>query len=217
MNRVFAPGCALMLYRPELAARIHAALERSLGRMDMWMRCCRKEPGFEQETEVINVCPGCDKRFGRDYANSSTVSLWEVLAETDVFPFPDYGGRVMTVIDACPTRDRTQVHDAVRVLLRKMNIVLREPKATRTHGKCCGDIYWGELPVDDVKRRMKERASEMPVDDIVVYCVSCAKAMFVGGRRPHHMIDLLFGEETVPQTFEPDAWHRLIDEYIDAH
>ncbi|HVP90819.1 MAG TPA: (Fe-S)-binding protein [Terriglobales bacterium] len=217
LPRVFAPGCALMLYKPELAERMRRMLEENLGHMDPWMRCCRKDPGFAKKTEVINICPGCDKRFRKDYKNSTTVSLWAVLAGTDFFPFPDYGGEVMTIIDACPTRDRPRVHDAVRTLLKKMNIVLKEPQATRTKGKCCGDITWGELPVDEVKARMRERASEMPADDVVVYCVSCAKAMFVGGRRPRYMIDLLFNEETVPKTFEPAEWHRLIDEYIDAH
>lgn len=217
MKSVFAPGCALMLYKPELADRVHRLLERNLGAMDRWTRCCRKDPGFAKKTEVINICPGCDKRFRQDYPSSSTVSLWEVLAATGFFPFPDYGGKVMSIIDACPTRDQPRVHEAVRALLRKMNIVLKEPKATRTGGRCCGDIFWGELPVDEVKGRMKKRASEMPVDDVVVYCVSCAKAMFVGGKRPRYMIDLLFNEETVPKTFEPAEWHRLLDEYIDAH
>jgi hypothetical protein len=41
--------------------------------------------------------------------------------------------------------------------------------------------------------------------------------MFVGGKRPRYMIDLLFGEETVPKTFEPDEWHRQLDDYIDRH
>lgn len=142
-TRVFAPGCALMLYKPDLAGQLHRMLLKNLGEMGMWMTCCRKDPGFATETEVINICPGCDKRFRKDYPSSATVSLWEVLAETDFFPFPDY--------------------------------------------------------------------------DIVVYCVSCSKSMFVGGRRPHYMIDLLFNEETVPKTFERDEWHQQLDDYIERH
>lgn len=216
-TRVFAPGCALMLYKPDLAGRLHRMLKKNLGEMGMWMTCCRKDPGFATETEVINICPGCDKRFRKDYPSSATVSLWEVLAETDFFPFPDYRGQVMSIIDACPTRDQPRVHAAIRALLRKMNIVLKEPRNTRTQSTCCGDTFWGEIPTDKVKRQMRKRAAEMPVDDIVVYCVSCSKSMFVGGRRPHYMIDLLFNEETVPKTFEPDEWHQQLDDYIERH
>jgi hypothetical protein len=31
------------------------------------------------------------------------------------------------------------------------------------------------------------------------------------------VIDLLFAEETVPGTCEPDAWHKELDEFIAAH
>jgi len=206
-----------MLYKPELAERLHLFLEKNLGSMDRWMRCCRKDPDFAAKTEVINICPGCDKRFRTDYPSSSTISLWEILAATDFFPFPDYGGEVMTIIDACPTRDQPRVHDAIRALLRKMNITVKEPKHTRTKGKCCGDTFWGELPVEDVKKQMRKRAAEMPVDDVVVYCVSCSKSMFVGGKSPRYIIDLLFEEETVPKTYETEAWHKELDVYIDAH
>ena len=217
MKRVFAPGCALMLYKPELAARVHRVLRENLDELEVWPRCCRKDPEFPERTEVINVCPGCDKRFRKNYRNSSTVSLWEVLARADAFPFPDYHGKRMSIIDACPTRTRTKVHDAVRTLLKKMNIVLVEPKNTRTKSTCCGDIFYGEIPTDGVKDRMRKRAEEMPVEDVVVYCVSCVKAMFIGGKKPRYLVDLLFGEETVPGTVDPDAWHGELDVYIDAH
>jgi hypothetical protein len=41
--------------------------------------------------------------------------------------------------------------------------------------------------------------------------------MHIGGRRPHYLVDLLFGEETTIGTFEPDEWHRQVDEFIEAH
>ncbi len=57
----------------------------------------------------------------------------------------------------------------------------------------------------------------MPAEDVVVYCVSCAKAMFIGGKRPRYLVDLLFGEETVPGTLDLDAWHAEIDEFTRNH
>jgi hypothetical protein len=73
------------------------------------------------------------------------------------------------------------------------------------------------LPVDQVKAQMKKRAGEMPCPDVVVYCLSCVKAMHIGGKRPRHLVDLLFGEETTPGTFEPDEWHTELQDYIDRH
>ena len=217
MKKLFAPGCALLLYKPELAARMHALLNQHLGAMEELRICCKNQPPLEAGTEVINICPGCDKRYRNNYADSTTISLWEILATGDFFPFPSYKGQVMSIIDACPTRDQPRVHNAIRDLLKRMDITLKEPKNTRTKSTCCGDSFWGEIPVEQVKVQMKKRTAEMPAEDVVVYCVSCSKAVFIGGKRPRYMIDLLFGEETLPKTLEPEQWHREVDEFISRH
>jgi Fe-S oxidoreductase len=216
-KKVFAPGCALMLYKPESAAKIHLILNKNLGKMDMLLTCCHHDPQFTEKTEIINVCPGCDKRFGNDYKNSSTISLWEILAESDFFTFPDHKGRSMSILDACPTRDKKKVQDAIRKILHKMNIKLVEPKNTGTKSICCGDSFYGLIPVEKVKEQMMKRSLEMPLDDVAVYCVSCIKSVYIGRRRPNYLVDLLFDEKTVPKTYEPDEWHKELDEYIEKH
>lgn len=216
MDRLFAPGCALLLYKPDLAARLHRTLERRLGPLPLWRRCCRHDPRFERATEVINVCPGCDKRFRRDYPGASTVSVWELLARMEDLPLPDYHGSAMAIIDACPTRARSDLHAAIRSLLRRMNVTLREPRAARGGSACCGDTFWGALPTEAVKAQMRRRAAQLPEREVVVYCVSCSKAMFNGGRSPRYLVDLLFGEPTTPGTVELDAWHAELEAFAAA-
>lgn len=216
-NSVFTPGCALMIDRPELAEKLHLILNKNLGEMDQLMTCCHHDPQFETQTEVINICPGCDKRFENDYPNCTTISLWEILAESDFFPFPDYHGKLMSIHDACPTRGKEKVHQAIRTILHKMNIQLLEPKNTGTKSICCGDSFYGLIPKEKVIEQMKKRADEMPAEDVLVYCVSCIKSMFIGGKTPHYLIDLLFENETIPKTSDPDDWHKEIDSYIETH
>ncbi len=217
MKRLFVPGCALMIYKPQLAEKLHNLLVQNLGPMEMFLSCCKHIPPLPAGTEVINVCPGCDKRYRENYRDSSTVSLWEVIAKNSFFPFPDYGKQEMTIIDACPTRDQARVQDAVRELANRMNISLDEPQMTRTKSTCCGDVFWGSISTAEVVEQMERKASEMPVDQVMVYCVSCSKAMFVGGKHPRYLIDLLFEEDTIPKTFQPDLWHKELDEYTDSH
>lgn len=217
MTRLFAPGCGLMLYKPHLAGRLHDFLSAELGPVQRMESCCRHVPALPAGAQVINICPGCDRRYRENYPHAGSISLWEVLAGSDRFPFPDHRGREMTILDACPTRDQARVHDAVRTLLGRMNIVLREPAATRERGSCCGDSLWGSVPEAQVVAQMKRRAAEMPCPEVVVYCVSCIKAMANGGRRPRYLVDLLCGEGTDPQTSEPDRWHALLDAYIAQH
>ncbi|MDO7786296.1 (Fe-S)-binding protein [Desulforamulus aquiferis] len=217
MKQVYAPGCALMIYNSGLSKKILAFLDKDLGNISEHLICCRHDPQLESGTQVINTCAGCDRRYRQLYEGISTISLWEILANSKTFPFPDYKGVEMSIHDACPTRTEERVQSAIRRLLEKMNIKVIEPQNTRTKAACCGDSFYGVLPVDQVKKRMKRRANEMPCEDVVVYCVSCIKAMYVGGKRPRYIVDLLFGEETNIGTFEPDVWHEELQNYIDSH
>jgi Fe-S oxidoreductase len=188
-----------------------------LGDVDEHTLCCRHEPGLEPGTRVVNTCAGCDRRFRELYDGVSTVSAWEVLAESATFPFPDYEGAVMAVHDACPTRTEARVHEAVRRLLERMNVHVVEPAATRTRAVCCGDSSFGQLPDDLVEELMRSRAASMPAEDVVVYCVSCVKAMSIGGKSPRYLVDLLFGETTEPGVTEPSDWHAELERFVAQH
>ena len=214
---VFAPGCALMLYKPELAYKIHHLLNKNLGDVDILMTCCQHEPNLPDNSKVINVCPRCDKRFGKDYKGVSTISLWEILNENSFLDYPDYHESSMSIIDACPTRDEDRIHNSIRDLLLKMNIRLVEPKNTRKESTCCGDFNYGSMPTDKVREIMRDKALEMPVNDIVVHCVSCIVAVYNGGKNPWYLADLLFNQNTIPKTYDLDEWHEGLTHYIENH
>jgi Fe-S oxidoreductase len=217
MKQVYAPGCAFKIYKPELAEKVLEFLKGSLGCVPEHLICCQHEPCLESGTRVINTCAGCDRRYRSLYNGISTISLWEILAESETFPFPDYQGISMSVHDACPTRTEERVHKAVRMLLERMNIKVLEPEHTGTNQRCCGDSFYPSLPVDQVNEKMRERAAEMPCDDVAVYCISCIKSMYIGGKKPHYIVDLLFGEETVIGTYETAEWHAELQKFIDQH
>src|SRR5659263_108967 len=164
MNQVYAPGCALIIYKPELAEKVLKFLNRNIDNIPEHLICCRHEPNLENGTQVINTCAGCDKRYGEIYDGLSTISLWEILSESKEFLFPDYNGFEMSIQDACPTRTEERVHYAIRKLLKRMNIKIVEPKNTRTKATCCGDSLYGISPVEQVKEQMTKRSNEMPCD-----------------------------------------------------
>ncbi|EEG78879.1 (Fe-S)-binding protein [Dethiobacter alkaliphilus] len=217
MKQVFAPGCALVLYKPELAKKALRYIYETLGDTPEHLICCRHASNLEPGTTVINTCPGCQSRYKKEHGGISTISLWEILAESKTFPFPDYKGAKMTIHDACSTRAEKKTHSIIRKLLQKMNIETIEPEKTAINSICCGDSFYGSLPIDKVKEQMKKRANEMPAENVVVYCVSCINAMQIGGKMPRHIIDLLFGQETVAESYEPAVWHDKLQKYIDKH
>ena len=217
MISLFTPGCALLLYKPHLAERLARHLEAHYGSRGNLLTCCRHTPQVPEGTRVINVCPGCDRRYRENYARPNTISLWEFLADDRDFAFPDYAGQEMTIIDARPTRNEDRIHEAVRTLADRMRITLVEPTATRRTGTCCGDTFYGKIPTGKVIERMRKKADRMPREDVLIYCVSCSKSMFNGGKRPRYLVDLLFGEDTLPGTRHPDAWHDELDLFIEGH
>ena len=216
IRALFAPGCALFLYKPHLVGKLSAYLDSRFGPLEVQSTCCHHTPAIPAGMKVITTCPGCDRRYRQNYPKPLSVSLWELLAVDDDFAFPDYRGRKMTIIDACPTRDQKRIHDAVRALAARMNIVVVEPQRTREKGTCCGDTFYGALPTERVILQMQAKGDEMPLNQILVYCVSCSKSMFVAGKAPGYLVDLLFGEATVPGTTHPDAWHKELDEFMES-
>ena len=34
-------------------------------------------------------------------------------------------------------------------------------------------------------------------------------------KKPRYIVDLLFNEETIPKTYEPNEWHDELDKFID--
>lgn len=210
----------MFLYKPELVVKLSNALKKEPGfeNAPLYEFCCRKAPTtLPPQTCVLNVCSGCDRRYRSLYEGISTKSFWEIIAESDVFPFPNYGGAEISIHDACPTRNQDRVTTAVRTLLDKMNLKLVEPANTREKASCCGDSLHKHATTAKVIKRMKKRAAEMPCDDVVVYCVSCIKSIYNGGKKSRFMVDLLFNEETIAGETDPDIWHEQLNRFIEAH
>ena len=213
----FNPGCALSIYKPEVEIKILKFLNENYGEVALHKICCHHDPKLEAGSLIINVCAGCDRRFRSLYQGISTISLWEVLDGLESFQYPDYKGLKLSVHDACPVREKPQVHKAVRNLLKKMNVEVVETKFSGTNSICCGDDLYPKLPIETVHQKMKERADSMPCDEVCVYCVSCIKSMYIGGKTPRHLMDLIMGEITEPQIYDTVQWHQQLQEYIEKH
>ena len=216
-NLFFNPGCALSLYRPENAEEIFRYLQSNYPQIQMHNICCRHNPQLPGGSIIINVCAGCDRRFRTLYEGISTISLWEIINGLNNFPFPDYRDMEASVHDPCPVRNAPVVQRAVRGLLQKMNINAIEAEKTGAYSVCCGDSLYPNCGMEKIHDAMKNRAGSMPCEKVVVYCVSCIKAMHIGGKVPCHLTDLLLGKPTDPQECDIQKWHDELDAYIAAH
>lgn len=194
MKTFFAPGCALNSYKPHLISKTARFLQDASVSDGLYLTCCKALQTISGPVRLIVCCPGCAHKFGQMFPDSEIVSLWKVLCDTD-FPFPDYRGRRMTIHDSCSTRHRNsrEMQDSARHLCRLMNIEIVEPELTGDESPCCG----GSSADYETRRRMAlERAAQFPEKDVVLYCTGCTRSFSITSAVPHHLLDLLYEEET---------------------
>ena len=218
MKQVYAPGCALLIYKPHLAAKVLAHLDgrdrRARRAPDLLPPRARTRTRDARHQHLSRLRPALSRALRR---HLDDLALGTARRERPL-PLPRLPRR--------PDGDPGRLPDAHRDARARRGAPAapaderdasssRGPRATESI--CCGDSFHGELPDERVKQLMAKRADAMPADDVVVYCVSCVKAMHIGGKRPRYLVDLLFAEETHAGIFEPAAWHAMLDEFIAAH
>lgn len=216
MQYIYAPGCALMAYKPYLAERLKEYVERRYGRMDTILTCCFEKPDLPDGTCVLTPCATCAERYAKDTASPSKCLLNDI-ADDDTFPFPDYGGIEMSIQDTCSARKQPDILASVRRILERMNIRLVEPQFTGKRARCCGQVFYGKMETEKVEENMRRRANEMPCGEVVTYCSSCIMSMTVGGRKPRFILDLLFGEPTDMSGITAVKWNTSLAEFRARH
>lgn len=215
MKYLYAPGCALVSYKPHLAEKLKEYVVKKYGEMDTLLTCCFDVPEKAAGSCIITPCATCVEQYAK-VADCTTVLFLKDLVESEDFPFPDYGGIRMSIQDTCAARKQPETLTVLRRLLERMNIELVEPEHTGSRARCCGQVFYGKLEISKVEAMMKKRADEMPCEDVVVYCASCIMSMTVGGKKPRYILDLLFGEPTDMTGTGVESWNGRLRNFRKA-
>lgn len=217
MEYLFAPGCALMAYKPHLAEKLKEVIVGIYGPMDTLLSCCFNRPEVKVGTCIITPCTTCNSHYRTLYKDCTTLFFLAELADSTTFPFPDYKGIEMSIQDSCAGRTDPVYLDSIRKLLQRMNIKVVEAEKSGAKAKCCGQVLYGKAPIEKVETFMKTRAQEMPCEDVVVYCASCMQGIMYGGKRAHYILDLLFNEPTQVEEINITTWNNKLKAFRDTH
>lgn len=211
------PGCAMELHNPNLSPAILALLNQHFGTVKLHSLCCQHDPQLPPGSTIINNCAGCDRRFRNDYPTIQTISLWEVLDSIPQLPLPNHSGRTLSVHDSCSYRERPSEQQALRNILRKMQIQIVESAASGAQAVCCGDSAYGKVPLETLHALQRKRANQMPCTCVAVQCVTCIKSMAIGGKTPCYVPELVCNCSTLPGNLDMVAYHDALQVYIDCH
>lgn len=218
-DTIFFPGCALISYSPELVQKTFNYLQLKSPGIGYYNKCCGKPTkfmGFEVEFDqyysdlerefknkgvrrIITGCQNCYKTIGENSPDIEVISLWEFISDNGI---PEnklnIGIKIkaeFTLHDPCPTRNEDGIHEAVRDIVEKMGLKIREMKYNRGRTLCCGSGGMVPLTQNAIGRaHMNRRASEASTDYIITYCQECVESMRRGGKYSYHILDLLFND-----------------------
>lgn len=216
-DTVFFPGCTLPGTRPETTWSIYQQLKEDIPHLGVVLDCCHKPSHdlgrqhcflnwFEDMRDwlirqgvrhIIVACPNCYKIF-QGYGQGLTVqTAWEILAEKkiDLTPPTVPHGRI-TVHDPCPLRDHQEAQQAVRTILLRLGLKVREMRHYGKHTICCGEGgSVNSVNPDMAGKWIALRKIEAGDDLVITYCAGCAGFLAKAGIKVVHLGDLLVNPE----------------------
>lgn len=219
-NTAFIPGCSLMSYSPEIVMKTYEYLQAIVPGIGIILKCCGNpthtmgdKQGFEhyysqleeeikrlKVTKIITTCPNCFITIKRNSPNLKITTLWDEMFEKGIPKGLDNKYKnidtVFSLHDPCPTRHESNTQVAVREIIEKMGITIKEFKFSKEQTLCCGaGAMVGVTNNILATKHMNKRAAEAPSEHILTYCESCAESLSCGERNAVHLLDLMFNEE----------------------
>ena len=211
MSQFYFPSCRYIALSPENSRKLQRYLEDRFGMETVG--CCSVDgakPGAG-DVAVFN-CPTCTVTIEASAPEAERISVYEYLAGDESFPWPDYKGEKMTIQDCWRTAGEQPMQEAIRVILKKMNIDAVELENNFEKADFCGiSLYWDKKPhleklarrleadprftvlsEEGQKEKMKEHAAKnYKTPKVVCYCKGCMTGVQVGGHQPVHLLDLV--------------------------
>lgn len=218
MRYGFMAGCSLSSSNPKQIKLIIDYLKGFYADLAVIQGCCGKptrmigqEQLFQERfghlteqvhqaeiDQLIVACQGCIKTMAIQN-QFPTISLWVKMAELglpqEMIGKANNSDVVFSVQDSCPTKEVTEIHQAVRFLLEQLGYQVASNRLSGKNTLCCGmGGMCGVSNPDLAKDFAEKRVQDFKTDHIVTYCASCTSAMILGGGQAWHLLDLIFGD-----------------------
>ena len=214
---VFFPSCKIRAHYPYASARLRELLEEKYDVKTIG--CCKIDHGrtTAEDTAVV-ICNNCGAIVEESGNAGVPVFVWELIDRMDDFEFPDYHGERMALQDCWRAYDRRSVQDAIRSIMRKMNIDIEELPENYEKTRFCGadlmepctdvekrfapkryDTEGGHMYVpmerDEQDAALRAHCEGIESERVVCYCLACLDGINRGGKKAVHLLDLIFPEK----------------------
>ncbi|MCL1992787.1 MAG: hypothetical protein FWG66_07555 [Spirochaetes bacterium] len=217
MAKIFFPSCKNKAAYPAASGKLREYLLANYA-VETVAGCCRNEhKKLSPDDAAIVLCNTCFAFCEESSSVGKIVSVWEIVDSDFNFSFPNYNGEKITVQDCWRAIGRDKIHNAVRSLLKKMNMEPVELNENRHKSLFCGMATYMPQPAQNAllapKRYgtdapgmfkehseearisfMQEHAKQFTTGRAVSYCLACDTGIKTGGKKSASLLNLLFGE-----------------------
>ena len=170
---------------------------------------------FPAGSTMISLCHNCAAIFQELHQEINCLSLWELIADDENFKYPNLHGEKITVQDCWRSKENLSEQNAVREILRRMNIEIVELEENFSKTKFCGYSLYQPQPSRNAKLApkrfvenakgffqdhsqeekiflMKNYCEQIKTDKVIAYCHYCVRGLKLGGKNTFHLAELLF-------------------------
>ncbi len=214
MALIYFPGCKYTAHSPENSKRLQAYLQERFA-VTVTGCCSKNYQTLSGQDTFVFVCPTCWAILRESAPHAKSLSIWELLAGDERFLWPDYQGRTVTIQDCWRTFDNRGMQNAVRTVIKRMNLKALEIDDSYDKAGFCGvsllkpysPRYEYLAPVrfiqnaghkfspcseEEQKILMKEHCRQYLTDTVACYCTGCLEGIRIGGVGGVHLMDLVF-------------------------
>ena len=205
MGDIYFPSCNFTKASPQAAKKLRALLRARMPAAG----CCRTDKKeYPAGERALYFCQACREVLEERFPQLVPENLFVWLDREAGFVLPDYSG--LAVQDCWRDREHPEIHRAVRSLLSKMGVVVREISRNREQADYCGNLHFvPERPeaADLVNARPGVPLYQFPEEEqrvifaeqlekhgglpVLCYCNRCKLGIETAGGKAVHLMELL--------------------------
>ena len=209
MENIYFPSCNFTKASPQAAKRLRD-----------WMRermpaagCCRTDKReYPAGARALYFCQACREVLEERFPQLEPENLFVWLDREGGLALPDYGGLTVSLQDCWRDREHPEIHQAVRSLLGKMGVEVREIARNREGADYCGNLHFTperpeaialinarpdtplwQLPAEEQRLIFAEQLEKHGGLPVLCCCNRCKAGMETAGAKAIHLMELVMG------------------------
>lgn len=206
---IFFPSCNYTKASPQNAKITRDFFKE---RMNVAGCCLYDKKEYTDQDVGFVLCQACR---GQLESKIRVRTIWEYFDEDPNFVFPDYKHQKMNLQDCFRDINHPEVHQAVRNILKKMNIDVIEIENNKEKSTFCGTLHFhttSPIILDLMSQYPDTKLSKMPEEiqtqimeeyvkvfdlnyPVICDCNRCLKGVTMGGANGVHLLDLIMGKQ----------------------